>query len=167
MMSDCMTKEINELALRLSSLLLNQHETLAVAESCTGGWLAKSITDLSGSSAWFLGGVVSYSNSAKQHVLGVQQQTIETYGAVSQQVAEEMACGVQRVFAANLAVSVTGIAGPSGGCDEKPVGLVWFAIKGRSHQELSVRKLFKGGRDQVRLQSVKTALMLLIEHVAD
>lgn len=166
-MLNSMNNEVKELVLQLSNSMLDSHETLAVAESCTGGWLAKSITDLSGSSAWFLGGVVSYSNSVKQHVLGVQQQTIEHYGAVSQQVAEEMACGAQQTLGVNLAVSVTGIAGPTGGSADKPVGLVWIGLKANNTPVLSVRQLFKGNRDKVRLQSVKAALTLLIEHAAD
>lgn len=104
--------------------------TLAVAESCTGGLVADRITDVPGSSDYFLGGVVAYANMAKERILGVRASTLESHGAVSQETAVEMAKGVRRAFGADLAVAVTGIAGPGGAQADKPVGLTWLGLSG-------------------------------------
>ena len=111
----------------LAELLIKKGLTLATAESCTGGWLAKCCTDLAGSSAWFEGGIVSYSNDIKQNILGVPSATLEEFGAVSKQTAIEMAKGALTKTQANLSVAITGIAGPTGGSKNKPVGTVCFA----------------------------------------
>ena len=113
---------------RLAAQLLRQHWMLATAESCTGGLIAGACTDLSGSSNWFERGFVTYSNAAKTELLGVDAQLIERQGAVSEPVARAMAEGALRHSAAQLAVAVTGVAGPTGGTPDKPVGLVWFAF---------------------------------------
>jgi len=143
--------------------LLQAGWTLALAESCTGGLIAKRITDVPGSSAYFLGGVVSYSNEAKVKLLGVSEKTLAEHGAVSAPVAEQMALGAAERFGATLAVAVTGIAGPGGGSEAKPVGLVYIAcaLNGRAK---AYRFQFQGGREQVRGLTAQTALDLIRRH---
>ncbi|MEH6504265.1 MAG: nicotinamide-nucleotide amidohydrolase family protein [Cycloclasticus sp.] len=158
-----MNEEINERTSQLAKLLFERHTTLALAESCTGGWIAKVLTDVAGSSEWFLGGVVSYSNAAKHELLAVDEDSLEQFGAVSEQVAKQMVDGAQRVFSASLALSVTGVAGPTGGSAEKPLGLVWFGLKQAAKQAVLIQKVFKGDREQIRQQAVSFALQLLIE----
>jgi len=161
-----MGKEIALLTEKLSTQLIGQNITLAVAESCTGGWLSKVLTDLSGSSQWFLGGVVSYSNESKQGLINVEKKHLDQFGAVSKEVAEQMAEGVEKAFMSSISVSITGVAGPSGGTPDKPVGLVWFGIKTPSAEAYSIRKTFVGSRDQVRQQAVLMALTLLLKDLA-
>lgn len=134
--------------------------TLAVAESCTGGLLSKRITDLAGASDYYKGGVCSYSNDVKMGVLGVQKETLDTVGAVSAEVAEQMALGVARVLGADVGVGITGIAGPGGGTEEKPVGLVYVSVckDGICHTRKMNSSL---GRDRVRMQAASTALDLI------
>lgn len=142
---------------------------LATAESCTGGWIAKSVTDIPGSSACFAWGVVSYSNGAKERLLGVQAKTLETYGAVSEAVVREMAEGAIRLSGADLSVAVSGIAGPDGGSEAKPVGTVWFAFSQRLSQGIETtadQRVFDGDRDAVRRQSVAHALERLSEQAS-
>jgi nicotinamide-nucleotide amidase len=138
---------------------MQQHRlVLVTAESCTGGWIAKALTDLSGSSTWFDGGVVSYSNAAKESLLGVRRETLERHGAVSEETALEMVSGVLDRFGAGVAVAVTGIAGPTGGTPEKPVGTVWIGWK-RCGGEASAKLFhFPGDREAVRRQTVAAAL---------
>ena len=134
--------------------------TLATAESCTGGWIAKAITDIAGSSACLGYGLVTYSNAAKSALLGVKPATLESFGAVSEPTVREMAEGVLEVSGANCSVAVSGIAGPSGGSAEKPVGTVWFgvALEGECH---AVRRQFPSlGRDWIRGLAAQTALDL-------
>jgi nicotinamide-nucleotide amidase len=137
---------------------------MATAESCTGGWIAKCCTDRAGSSEWFERGLVTYSNAAKIASLGVHPETLERDGAVSREVALQMADGVRRSAGVEIAVSVTGIAGPDGGTPDKPVGTVWFAWSqaGRSEAELH---RFEGDRNAVRRQSVAWALQGLIDRL--
>ena len=161
-----MGKEIALLTEKLSTQLIGQNITLAVAESCTGGWLSKVLTDLSGSSQWFLGGVVSYSNESKQGLINVEKKYLDQFGAVSKEVVEQMAEGVEKAFMSSISVSITGVAGPSGGTPDKPVGLVWFGIKTPSAEAYSIRKTFVGSRDQVRQQAVLMALTLLLKDLA-
>lgn len=120
-----------EVSTHIGRLLLARGLTIALAESCTGGLLASALTDVAGSSAYVLGGVVSYSNEAKMRLLGVQESTLLAHGAVSPQAAAEMAQGARRLFGSDLAVAVTGIAGPGGGTPEKPVGLVYLHLAGQ------------------------------------
>lgn len=131
---------------------------LVTAESCTGGWLAKVITDIAGSSAWFERGFVTYSNESKVELLGVSTNTLQTHGAVSQATAREMAEGALRRSCANIAVAVTGIAGPDGGTIDKPVGTVWIAWGGHGADTSVVHHVFEGDREWVRYQSVVAAL---------
>jgi len=134
---------------------------LACAESCTGGWVAQTVTAVAGSSAWFDRGFVTYSNQAKQDMLGVPAQTLEQYGAVSEETAHAMVVGALTHSLAQVALSITGIAGPTGGTPEKPVGLVCFGwAKGEAVQTESVR--FDGDREAVRRQAVIHVLQGLL-----
>ena len=141
-------------ALQVRDYLESEKLTLAVAESCTGGWLAKLMTDIAGSSEWFDRGFVTYSNQAKQQMLGVRGDTLEQYGAVSQAIVEEMVLGVLEHSNADIATAVSGIAGPGGGSPEKPVGTVWLAWGSRKGSVISELRHFTGDREQVRRQSV-------------
>jgi len=153
-----MDSELFKLAEQLGRLLKANGNTLATAESCTGGWIAQSITDIAGSSAWFDRGFVTYSNAAKMQMLGVSAQTLEKYGAVSAETAREMATGALTHSAADVAVAVTGIAGPDGGTTEKPVGTVFIAWADKNGKTNVVKKQFSGNRRQIRAQTVASAL---------
>ncbi|MDN5871825.1 MAG: CinA family protein [Nitrococcus sp.] len=135
---------------------------LATTESCTGGWVAKVITDVPGSSQWFERGVIVYSNAAKMELLGVPKSTLETYGAVSQEVAAEMARGIITRALAEVSLAVTGIAGPDGGTSAKPVGLVWLAWCRIGTAPVTCERHFQGGREDIRRQAVAAALQGLI-----
>lgn len=136
--------------------------TLALAESCTGGLLSSAVTDVPGSSGYFLGSVVAYSNEVKESALGVKAATIRKHGAVSRETAVEMARGVRKALGADISAAITGIAGPGGGSPEKPVGLVYIAVsKGRSSE--ARRFVFKGGRKSIKKQSARAALSFLAE----
>jgi nicotinamide-nucleotide amidase len=139
---------------------------LASAESCTGGWVAKLLTDIPGSSAWFERGLVTYSNAAKIELLAVPADTIETWGAVSEPTVRAMAEGALVCSAADLAVAVSGIAGPGGGSSEKPVGTVWLAWAGKGLATEAHSFLFPGDRDAVRRQAVAAALEGLLARLA-
>jgi PncC family amidohydrolase len=136
--------------------------TLAVAESCTGGLLGGGLTALSGSSGYFLGGVIAYSNRLKSEVLNVPVPLLESEGAVSEAVAQAMAKGVCVVTGADCGISVTGIAGPTGGTPEKPVGTVWVGIHAPSGTHSRLYN-FSGNRDEVREQAIQAALELFLE----
>lgn len=131
---------------------------LVTAESCTGGWIAKTLTDIAGSSDWFDCGIVAYSYEAKQALLGVRPETLEQHGAVSRETAIEMVSGALVHSGATLAVAVTGIAGPGGGSPDKPVGSVWLAWKRRGGYAHAQLFRFDGDRDAVRRQTVAAAL---------
>ena len=151
---------MNRVAENLVELLKARGLVCATAESCTGGGVGSAITSVPGSSAVFAGGVISYSNEVKRDVLGVSAEALERYGAVSPQVAEQMADGARRLLRTDLAVSLTGIAGPDGGSDEKPVGLVWFGLSTRDGTRTE-KAIFRGDRAQVRAQAVVHALGML------
>ena len=155
---------IDMLVQQLATVLTEQGQMMATAESCTGGMIAAACTDLAGSSNWFERGFVTYSNAAKHELLGVAKELIETHGAVSQPVAQAMACGAVSHSHAQCAVAVTGVAGPGGGSEEKPVGTVWFgwSVHGQWHTE---RKLFAGDRAQVRSATVQHALTQLLTYL--
>ena len=143
-------RDEEELAASLGRLLRDSGRTLAVAESCTGGMVSALLTDIPGSSDYFLGAVVSYANSAKRDLLDVSEETLRVYGAVSEEAAREMARGARVRFDADLAVAVTGIAGPDGGTPEKPVGRVFFAVENRDGSGIGKRRDFIGDRPAVR-----------------
>lgn len=139
---------------------------VATAESCTGGLLAGTITDLPGASAHYAGGIVAYSNDVKVRHLGVDPESLDEHGAVSRVVALEMACGAARRFRADLAMAVTGIAGPGGGTPEKPVGTVWLAVAVAGGRASATLERFPGDRDSVRRASVARVLALAAEAAA-
>ncbi|MFI5448033.1 CinA family protein [Polaromonas sp. UC242_47] len=149
----------------VADLMLNKHWLLATAESCTGGMIAAACTDLAGSSNWFERGLVTYSNEAKTEMLGVDAALIATHGAVSEPVARAMAQGAITHSKAQVAVAVTGVAGPSGGSPEKPVGTVWFGfmVDGQLSSEM---KYFDGDRAAVRAATVHHALQRLLQLLA-
>jgi PncC family amidohydrolase len=153
------------LAERLQGLCLGRGFTVAVAESCTGGLVADAITDIAGSSAYFLGGVVSYSNSAKEALLDVPEPVLAAHGAVSAQVARAMAEGVRDRFGATVAAAVTGIAGPEGGSAAKPVGLTYVAVADSDGVDVR-RHLWSGDRTANKVASAEAVLELLIERSA-
>ncbi len=154
--------ELAELARQVGSIMVAHGWRVAAVESCTGGWIAKTITAVPGSSRWFECALVTYSNESKQGLAGVPKELIDRYGAVSGQVAKAMASGVLTRSAANTALAVTGIAGPDGGSAQKPVGTVYMAWHLPGQQAYSERFHFQGDRDAVRRQSVATALVELL-----
>ena len=154
---------MHSLVEELSLLITQKNMRLATAESCTGGMIAAAMTDRSGSSAVFERGYVTYSNEAKIEELGVKSETIETYGAVSEQTAAEMARGALKHSHADIALSVTGIAGPNGGTEEKPVGLVYIGIALQNKEAHIVKNNFDGDRTTIRQATVEKALELLID----
>jgi len=145
-------------------LLRRKKLTLSAAESCTGGRIGDKITNVPGSSDYFLGSAVTYSNEAKAALLGVKEKSLKAYGAVSQQVAEEMALGCRKLFGSDIAVSTTGIAGPAGGSAEKPVGLVWFGVSD-GRKTTTDRKVFPGDREQVKEAASQHAIILVLSHI--
>jgi nicotinamide-nucleotide amidase len=143
--------------------MLNNKLVLATAESCTGGGIANWVTEISGSSAFFDRGLVTYSNQAKHEMLGVKEQTLEQFGAVSEQTAIEMVSGALTRSAANVAVSVTGIAGPTGAVEGKPVGTVCFGLQFEGKEAQVTTQYFDGDRAQVREQSIIFALQWVLQ----
>jgi len=160
-------QQLERLALETRDYLLGRATTLAVAESCTGGWVAKLMTDIAGSSDWFDRGFVTYSNQAKQEMLGVSEVTLTQEGAVSQPTVEAMVRGVLKHSHADVAVAVSGIAGPGGGTEEKPVGTVWFAWMQKGGQPVSEQHLFAGDREQVRRQAVARLMVGILENLGE
>lgn len=156
----------DNLAAALGAALAQRVARVALAESCTGGLVAKRLTDIAGSSAWFECGVVSYSNEAKQKLLGVDPAIIEAHGAVSGQCAEQMVSGVLRASSADWGIALTGVAGPGGGTADKPVGTVWIAWQRRGEKPEARRFLFTGDRSAVREQSADAALQELVRRLA-
>ena len=149
---------------QLAAALQGKGWRLAVAESCTGGLLAASCTSLAGSSAWFYGGLVSYDNRAKMQWLGVSEEQLAEHGAVSLEVAQAMAQGLVSRSGVELALSITGIAGPGGGSDTKPVGTVCFALQSPKACRVEQQQ-FEGDRAQVRAQAVTHALQMLLHEL--
>ena len=158
-MNDDVT-DISALAGRLGMALSLRGLVLATAESCTGGWIAKCLTDHAGSSGWFGYGYVTYSNAAKVDMLGIAPQLIQEHGSVSQAVVEQMACQAQQRCDADLALAVSGIAGPDGGSVAKPVGLVHLALANGEHIT-AVREIFPGDRQAVRIATLERALCMI------
>jgi nicotinamide-nucleotide amidase len=155
-------RDLESLALRTGRALLVRGQRLATAESCTGGWIAKALTDVPGSSQWFEGGVVSYANAVKERELGVAPALLRAHGAVSEPVVRAMAEGARGRLGVDLAVAVSGVAGPDGGTPDKPVGTVWFAWATPEGTHARERH-FGGDREAVRRQSVAYALERLLE----
>lgn len=151
------------LAAQLGQQLLARGEWLATAESCTGGLIGAALTDIAGSSQWFGFGYITYSNQAKQHLLGVAAETLAQEGAVSERTVREMAEGARTRSGADWSIAVSGIAGPGGGTADKPVGTVWFAIAGPDGFSEAMVRQFNGGRAEVRAQTVETALKRLTQ----
>jgi nicotinamide-nucleotide amidase len=149
---------------QVGALLVNQGLTLATAESCTGGLVAHRITNVSGSSAYYLGGFVTYSNASKEAFLGVRHKTLMAHGAVSEETAREMARGARLSSGADIAISITGIAGPTGGTPEKPVGLVYIALSSPA-AEICQRHLWQGDRLSNKEQSAEAALRLIVNYM--
>jgi nicotinamide-nucleotide amidase len=156
---------MDELAKKVGQRLKAKAQMLATAESCTGGWVAQAVTSVAGSSGWFERGFVTYSNAAKQELLGVKAATLEKHGAVSEETAREMAQGALAHSKGTLALSVTGVAGPAGGSAAKPVGMVCFAWATKRAVRSETRH-FSGDRESVRRQSVVRALEGVLETLA-
>jgi nicotinamide-nucleotide amidase len=158
--------DLARLAARVGRQLLKSRRGVATAESCTGGWIAKALTDIAGSSQWFTEGFVTYSNESKVQRLGVPRSALRNDGAVSEATARAMAAGALRRTGAQLAVAVTGIAGPGGAVPGKPVGTVWFGWAERRGRAIRVAvqlKHFRGDREAVRRKTVRVALEGLLD----
>lgn len=149
----------------ISAHLVERKETVSVAESCTGGLLGAALTELSGSSTYFLGGIQAYSNITKSGVLGVASESISSFGAVSEKVASEMALGVIKLMGSNWGLSITGVAGPTGGTVTNPVGTVWVAIADQSGVHSQKLSLI-GSRLDIRQKAVSSALEIFIQHLS-
>ena len=156
---------LRRLAARVGRRLLKEHRHVATAESCTGGWIAKTLTDIAGSSQWFGEGFVTYSNASKTLRLGVSRAVLEKKGAVSEEAVRAMAAGALRRAKAQVSVAVTGIAGPDGAVPGKPVGTVWLGWATRRGGSIRIRtqlKHFRGDRESVRRKTVELALQGLL-----
>jgi nicotinamide-nucleotide amidase len=167
MIDNIVADEIDQLALQLGESALKKSRMICTAESCTGGWLAQAITSVAGSSQWFERGFITYTNIAKHEMLKVDQATLDTFGAVSEETVIEMTAGALMHSHADAAVAVSGIAGPSGGSEEKPVGMVCFAWQLKAEQAISQIQYFTGDRQQVRAQAVIYALQGLATLLQD
>jgi nicotinamide-nucleotide amidase len=152
------------LPVKAGNLLREKGQTLVTAESCTGGMIGSALTDLPGSSDFYFGGFVTYHNDMKQHLLGVEERVLREQGAVSQECAKQMAAGARAKAGTDWAISVTGIAGPGGATETKPVGLVYIGVSGPSGTTVTEHRM-KGDRHQIRLRAVKTALHGLIQRI--
>lgn len=157
---------VKSLEARVGELLHQRGLRLAVAESCTGGLLGHRLTNVSGSSNYFLGGLITYSNEAKVELLGVHQDTLETYGAVSRETVVEMARGARKRLSADIGLAVTGIAGPDGGTSDKPVGLTWIGISAQDIDDAR-RFVWHGDRLHNKEQSTEAGLNLLMEYLRE
>ncbi|WP_434997171.1 nicotinamide-nucleotide amidase [Vibrio scophthalmi] len=155
------------LSTELGRLLAKHHQVLATAESCTGGGVATAVTDIAGSSAWFDRAFITYSNEAKMEMLAVHAETLQQYGAVSESVVLEMVAGALKYSNATIAVSISGIAGPGGGSEEKPVGTVCFAWADTKGWQMVETVCFGGDRHTVRSQAVEYALKTLCDYLAE
>lgn len=157
---------MHQLVAEIADALVTRKQMLAVAESCTGGWIAQELTAIAGSSNWFDSGFVTYSNASKTKMLGVDEKTIAEYGAVSLQVVAEMAEGAIANSQATISVATSGIAGPGGGSKEKPVGTVCFAWAVQGKSTCSEKKRFDGDRESVRKQAVNYALAGILKNLS-
>ena len=162
-----MPDPLTTLAARVGARLKDRGVKLTAAESCTGGWVAQAVTSVSGSSDWFERGFVTYSNEAKREMLGVRAETLDRFGAVSEETAREMALGALAASRAQVAVAITGVAGPTGGTPAKPVGMVCLAWASKESGVDTVTKHFPGDREAVRRQSVVCALEGVLERTGE
>jgi len=160
-----MDEVLKKLSTQIGAILTGKNLTISTAESCTGGLLAHILTGVSGSSHYFVGGVVAYSNQIKEKLLGVKHETLIKHGAVSSQTAQEMAAGVRNKFKTDIGLSTTGIAGPTGGTPTKPVGLVWIGLSYEG-KTTTIKCLFAGGREQVKISSVDRILQTLLNDLS-
>ena len=164
-MSDLTNSQtLTTIAQQLGEILCKKNAKLTIAESCTGGAISEAITSVSGSSQWFEFGFVTYANSAKRQLLGVSEETLEQYGAVSEQVVKQMAQGAIKQSEADYAIAVSGVAGPDGGTEEKPVGTVWLCWQTPS-QIWTHKLVLSGDRQAVRTEAVKKSLQQLLQHL--
>ena len=157
-----MQENLIEISEQLGKVLTARQLTIATAESCTGGLMGHLLTSVSGASAYYLGGVIAYSNDVKEALLGVRHETLIAYGAVSEQTAKEMAAGTRERIGSDIGISTTGIAGPTGGTPEKPVGLVYIGIS-TAEKTMAFECHFKGGRDQVKEETARTLMIKVME----
>ncbi len=157
--------EIYKLSETLGSELIKRKLLVATAESCTGGLISASFTEVPGSSAWFERGFVTYTNQAKHEMLNVSNKTLETYGAVSEETVREMSLGALNYSHADFSVAVSGIAGPTGGTIEKPVGTVWMAWAYHGEVFHTYKSAFLGNRQEIRLETVKKAIEIFIKFI--
>lgn len=155
---------IETLEITIGNLLHQKKLKLAVAESCTGGLISDRITNIPGSSEYFMGGIVAYSYEAKVDLLGVRWETLKAYGAVSRPVVVEMACGARRVLNTDLAVAISGIAGPGGGMDEKPVGTTWIGLS-TSQGDWARHFCWNGKRLENKASSAEAALQMVVDYL--
>ena len=158
------SQTLTTIAQKLGEILCKKNAKLTTAESCTGGAISEAITSVSGSSQWFEFGFVTYANSAKRQLLGVSEETLEQYGAVSEQVVKQMAQGAIKQSEADYAIAVSGVAGPDGGTEEKPVGTVWVCWQTPS-QIWTHKLVLSGDRQAVRTEAVKKSLQQLLQHL--
>jgi len=157
-------KMVTSDVLLLAEKLKEEHLTLSIAESCTGGLLSSMFTELSGASEFFIGSSVTYSDNSKIRVLGVKEETLNEFGAVSKETAREMASGARTLFGTDISVSVTGIAGPSGGTESKPLGLVFIAVSDRTRCSITENN-FKGSRNEVQSNASDKAVKDILEFI--
>ena len=162
-----MFEEIEKLAATVIDRAKDKKMTLGTAESCTGGWIGQALTSVPGSSSAFMGGLTTYSNDVKINVLGIPSDIINFYGAVSEPTASAMAMQARDLLGVDIAVSVTGIAGPGGGSDEKPVGLVYFGLATGDRPTVTIKNFGDIGRENVRKESVLCALDLILGALSD
>lgn len=158
-----MSSQIEQLAADTARKLSELRLKLVTAESCTGGGLAFYLTELAGSSEWFERGFVTYSNLSKQDALNVQAETLRLHGAVSEATVKQMAEGALEASVANISIAITGIAGPSGGTTQKPVGTVWFGFASKTFATQTVSQLFSGNRQEIRKQAICFSLSKLLK----
>jgi len=158
-------EQLEDLARQVGQALKRHGLMLATAESCTGGWVAQAVTSVTGSSEWFDRGFVTYTNIAKRELLGVKTATLTRHGAVSEPTARAMAEGALAHSHSQVALAITGVAGPTGGTPEKPVGTVCLAWAGKKRETKSARHIFSGDREAVRRQAVATALRGLLDYL--
>ncbi|MEW5692715.1 MAG: CinA family protein [Candidatus Hydrogenedentota bacterium] len=157
-------KEIEIFCRKILSLLKRRKQTLSIAESCTGGYVSKLITDIPGASKVFKGSIISYADDIKVKILKVRERDLKTYGAVSCEIVKQMVCNVRKILDTDWGIAITGIAGPKGGTKTKPVGTVWIAVSGPDNVK-TLRFRFQGDREYIRYSAVKEAIRFLYREI--